>query len=338
MLLFFVSSIAFSAKLGTLNDVLKPEMIRVSENQFFVVQGAKIFNYSLPDLKLIRTIGKRGEGPGELITSPLWFNTVTVRPGSLFVDGFKKVIYFSRDGKLIKETRKAVARRQVFPIGKNFIVLNQTYKEENIQYQVMDLYDSSFQKIKELCRQESSIQTPKKMTDLPADSMDFSIWDDKIFVEKSPMGFVIDVYDGNGNKLYQIKKEIGKTPFTAKHKEDAIRTFKEDAFVKEMGFENFKRTFSDLRFLDFFPVIQSIDVSNNRIFIRTFKRKNGKEECIVMDLKGKVLKQKYLSRVENAPFLAHFLGIRYYTIHDNKFYYLSENEDEETWELFAEEI
>lgn len=335
---FIISNLAFAAKLGTLPEIMKPEMIRVSGNELFIVQGAKIYNYSLPDLKLIRSFGKKGEGPGELVVNSYWFNTVTVKPGHLFVDGFNKMIYFSRDGKLIKEVKKKGNIQQTFPVGKNFLALDQTHLRENIQYQRLILYDASFQEIKELAGQVSGIQSVKKTTDLPWDSLDFQVWEDRIYIERSPEGFVIDVYDGTGEKLYRIEKEMEKVPVTAEHKKEALDTFKADPFVKEIGFENFKRNMSEIRFPDFFPVIQSIDVSNGQIYARTFKRKENKEECIVMDLKGNVLRETYLPRVENAPHLAHFLGIRYYTIYNSTFYYLVENEEDETWELYTEEI
>ncbi len=333
-----ISTTAFAAKTGTLPEVMKPEMIRVSGNELFIVQGAEIYNYSLPDLKLIRSFGKKGEGPGELTVNPIWFNTVTVTPEHLFVDGLNKVIYFSRDGKLIKEIKKKGIIEQTFPVGKNFLVLDQIHIEDKIQYQVLNLCDASFQKIKELCRQVSPFQSVEKTTVLLSDSLDFQVWEDKIYIERSPRGFVVEVYDSTGERLHTIKKEMEKIPVAAEDKKEALDTFKADAFIKEIGFENFKRNMSDMLFPDFFPAIQSIDVSNGVIYARTFKRKGNKEECIVMGLKGKVLRKKDLPRVENAPFLAYALGIRYYTIHNNTFYYLVENEDDETWELYTEEI
>lgn len=335
---FIIPNLTFAAKTGALPEVMKPEMMRVSGNELFIVQGAEIYNYSLPDLKLIRSFGKKGEGPGELTVSPTWFNTVTVTPDHLFVDGLNKVIYFSREGKLIKEIKKKGTIEQTFPVGKNFLVLDQIHIQEKIQYQVLNLCDASFQKIKELCRQISPFQSVERTTVLVSDSLDFQVWEDKIYMERSPRGFVIEVYDSSGKLVNTIKKEMEKIPVTGKHKEEGLNIFKADPFVKEIGYENFKRNMSEIRFPDFFPVIQSIDVSNGFIYVRTFKRKGNKEECIVMDLKGKVLRKKYLPRVENAPFLAHALGIRYYTIHNNTFYYLAENEDDETWELYTEEI
>ncbi len=323
---------------GTLPEIMKPEMIRVSGNELFVVQGAQVFNYSLKNLKLLRTIGRKGEGPGELPVSSFWHNTVTVYPDSLFIDGFNKVLYFNRAGKLIKEVKKKGNIFQTYRLGKHFLVLDQVHTEGNTQYQVLNLYGVNFRKIKELCRQPSGIQPRRKMTDLVPDSLHFQVYRDRLYVERSPQGFLIEVYDETGKKLYDIRQKTEPLPLTAEDKARALQRFKDDAPVKEMGFENFKRNVSDIRYPKHFPAIRSIDVSKDKIYVRTFKRKKGKEECVVMDLTGKTPARTYLTRLENAAFLPYFLGIRYYTIHDGTFYYLKENEEEETWELFSEAI
>jgi len=269
-------------------------MIRASGDELFIVQGPEIFNFSLKDLKLLRTFGRKGEGPGELKVSGIWYNSVAVRPDFLFVDSMDKFIYFSRDGELIKEIRKPPEAQQAIPVGKNFLGINQVHVEDKIQYQVLYLFDPSFKKIKELFRQKASAQSIARTTELIPDVMDFQVWDDKIFIERSREGFIIDVFDGSGKKLYRIHKDIEKIPVTGKHREAAENKFKQDPFIRQIGFENFKRNFGVGGFIcpDFFPPIQNLDVSHGRIYARTFKMEKGKEECIVMDLKGGILGRK----------------------------------------------
>lgn len=328
----------FAEKLGSLPEVMKPGMIAVSGDQLFVVEGPKIFNISLKDMTLLRTFGRQGEGPGELKVSPVWYNFVAVYPDHLFVAGLDKFIYFSRDGKLLKEIRKPPGIMQAFPVGKHFLVSDQTHMEKDTQQQVLSLYDSSFKKFKELYRQDSSVQPAAKTTEVIMDTLDFQIRDERIYIERSREGFVIDVFDSGGKKLYQIKKDVPKLKVTAADRDAALADFKQDPFVKEVGFENFRKQFSDVVYPKVYPAIRNIDVSKDRIYARTFKRKSGKEECLVMNLKGKVLSTVYLPMVENAPFTAHLVGIRYYTIVNNKYYYLKENEDTEDWELHVEAL
>jgi hypothetical protein len=338
IILLFTTGLVLAENLGPLPDVLKPEMIRVSGDQLFIVQGPEIFNFSLKDMKLLRTFGRKGEGPGELKVSSIWYNSLAVRPDFLFVDSMDKFIYFSRNGELIKETRKPPEAQQAIPVGKNFLGINQVHIEDKVQYQVLYLFDSSFKKIKELFKQKATAQSVTRTTELIADVMDFQVWENKIFIERSREGFIIDVFDGSGKKLYRIQKEIEKIPVTGKHREAAENKFKQDPFIREIGFENFKRNMGEFIYPDYFPPIQNLDVSGGKIYARTFKTEKGKEECIVMDLKGNILGRKYLPVVDRAPFVAYMVGIRYYTIHNNKYYYLKENEEAEVWELHVEKL
>jgi hypothetical protein len=117
-----------------LTGVLEPESIRVSGNELYVVEGAAIFVYSLKDLSLIRKFGKKGEGPGELKVFPFWPNSITVWPGYIFAEGLDKFIFFSKEGKLIKEHKKIKRFLKVLGLGLRFYAINNNrfiYLNEN---------------------------------------------------------------------------------------------------------------------------------------------------------------------------------------------------------------
>lgn len=145
----------FPAKLGVLPEVMKPQVLTVSGNHLFVMDGAVIYKYALPELKLLKTFGRQGEGPGELKVTPLWHNTITLLKDSLMVDGFDKIVYFSKEGKLIKERRKPTKILQLTPLPNGFLGMDQTHMEDKTQFQVLRLYDSAYKIIKELARNES---------------------------------------------------------------------------------------------------------------------------------------------------------------------------------------
>lgn len=66
ILILLLVRAVFPVNRGIVPGVLKPEMIRVLDDELFVVEGAAVWIYSLKDLKLKRKIGRQGEGPGEL--------------------------------------------------------------------------------------------------------------------------------------------------------------------------------------------------------------------------------------------------------------------------------
>jgi hypothetical protein len=75
-----------------------------------------------------------------------------------------------------------------------------------------------------------------------------------------------------------------------------------------------------------------------RNYVQTYKAKENKEEYVIMDLKGNIIKRVYIQKFDNVTLTGKMLGTKLHTIYNDKLYYLVENEDEEEWELHVEEI
>ena len=95
---------------------------------------------------------------------------------------------------------------------------------------------------------------------------------------------------------------------------------------------------------DHFPAIRDVisDPIQKKLYVKTYKKKDEKEEYMVMDLKGKILKTIFLPEVRPEPFFEQLQGDKkYYTIHNGTFYYLEmklNDEDEEEWEVHAVQL
>jgi hypothetical protein len=251
-------------------------------------------------------------------------------------------MYFSKDGKLIKEIKKkSPAHFKTLPVGKNFVV-NKLHldTEKKISYITICLFDSEMNEIKELYRQEHPQQgfAPPVQIDLTLDFPLFEVVDDKIFIEESSQGFVIEVFDSKGDKLYKIDTRYEKIMIPDDRKEEMSKRFWEDPSIKAQGGKEQLKNLIRLLFPRTFPPIKGIDIADRKLYIQTHKRKDNKEEYVVMDLKGKILKRVYLHRFENVTLLGEIFGTKLHTVYNNKLYYLLENEDEEEWELHVEEI
>jgi hypothetical protein len=346
--LLLLTSFGFPAKVGSLPKILNPSNIAVYENELYVVEGAEISIYSLKDLNLIRKFGREGEGPGELKIIPVFYNSVSVFHDYILVVGFDKVVFFSKEGKLIKEKKKSYEITKAVPIGENFVVnRNRTSADSKILYNCISLYNSEMEEIKEIYRQKHIQQgqppDTKARLDMVMDLLYFKVYQDKIFIEESPNGFLIEVFDLHGNKLYQIKKEYEKIKVTDADKDEILERFKEDPLIKISskqagGWDGFKQIYI-FNYADTFPAIQDLELSNEKLYVQTFKvdKAKNKLEYVIMDLKGKVIKKVSLPRFENTPIMSKVLGSKLHTIYNDKLYYVLENEKEE-WELYMEEI
>ena len=82
-------------------------------------------------------------------------------------------------------------------------------------------------------------------------------------------------------------------------------------------------------FPEYFPA-RAFVVADSKIYIPTYKKKAGKNEFVVYDTNGKLLKKVFL------PFKDQTLLMPYpWTVSSSKVYQLFDNEESEEWELLV---
>lgn len=333
---------------GILQGLKKPDTVAIDGNEFYVMAGASIFVYSLDDLRLLRTFGKEGTGRGELRVPPEGANIIHISPGYLLAESHRKLIFFSKHGQVIKESPKSWKVTQVTPVGKNFVSKKYFHDtENNIQYMKIVLYNSDREEVKELYREKWFQQYLSKSKDrfrieLFSDYLNFEVCGDRIFVEKSPKGFLIDVYDSEGNKLYQIKKGYQKIKVTEADKVSAMTALRKDRKVELMirllgSWEKVRKSMKVV-FPVFKPVIRNINIHDKKLYVWTFRQRGDRDECIVMDLKGSELQTVYLPVFKRPGVEEKMYDARYHAIKSGKLYSLKEGPTKGVWQLHAREI
>ena len=95
ILLFLVTPRFINSQEAILKDVFNPGMIHVQEGEVILVEDATVFVFSLPDVSLKRSFGKKGQGPGEMTASPYIFNRSIPISDAYFVDSQEKVLYWN---------------------------------------------------------------------------------------------------------------------------------------------------------------------------------------------------------------------------------------------------
>ncbi len=346
LILIISSALIFpSESLGELEGVLKPSIIDIVKDRLFVMDIEKVRVYDMKDLKLINSFGQKGEGPAEYKIVPDFPLRLKAFKDFIIVESIDKLSYFSLEGEYIKEKKKLRLLLKVSEIGKNYIGRKLIQPQDgSFSTIAIKIYDSEFKEIKELYKQKFLRQGvyPNFSWNMGKEFLLYQVADNKIFVEKSDKGFLIDVYDFKGNKLYEIKKDYKKIPITSKDKKNMIKDFEMEPqfqdILKKYGFKwnefskHYKYNFPSHR-----PPIKSMEIDNNKIYISTSRTEGNKVETIVMDLKGNVLKTVLIEPTAKEWIMTLLLGIKLETIHNEKIYYIQENEDEE-WELFVKEI
>jgi len=342
MMLMTTATATSSIAPSVLTELMRPEAIDVSEGKLYIVEGTTFHVYTLNPLKRIASFGKKGEGPGEL-KEFIYPNSLTAFPDKLIVEGFNKLIFYDKKSlKYQSEIKKRGFLLKVQPVGKNFVGIRITSTRKGYSGLSLSLMDNQLNTLKELYLQE--ISDSDTQVDMVTDTIHFSIYKDNIYVEESDKGFVIEVFDSQGNRLREIKKQIPASPVTEKVKTSLMANFKNDKLVNLMakrsgGWDNFKKNMS-FKFPETFPQIKHIKVIDDKIYVSTYQTDGNNLKFVIMDLKGNILSQPFLPLPKQPTFSTLAMGAEnlFYAIENDTYYYLRENEDTEEWELHTVKI
>lgn len=328
LLIFFLLCFSFfcmAEKVATFSELLNPTRIMVDENRIFVVEFPYIYIYSLTDFQQIKKFGGQGEGPREFLGR---LNLLPY-PDHIIVNSQGKITYWTKTGEFIKEVKCPFAAG-VEPCEDVFVSLGFRLgnREDQINYQTIDVYDRNFKKIREIDRKKADFQGEQGIK-IYAQPYYFYIMKNEYIVVTGHEGFLLNVFDKNGKKLYAIEQPYEKKPVTETDKQEVHDFFKNNPRFRAF-YEARKHL---LKIADFFPAIQGFQSFGDRLFVFTYHQKNGKTQFFVYDDRGKLLRELYLPLRKrdingNFPF----------TIDGNKFYQMLENEDEEEWELHITEF
>ena len=329
-------------RLGTLEEVLQPQLIKVHGQELFAVEDHEIFIYSLPDLKLKQKISRAGEGPGEFTLDPSRSLNISVHANSILAQSRTKYIFFDRKGVMQREGRKRTAILQLYPLGDQFVVLRITNGEGGRQYFSLNIYNSEMKNVKELHRQKF-FTFLSEIHPMP-DPLNFCVVNNQIYVEKSVEGFQIDVYNDRGDLVDSIQRDAPKIEVTDQAKEAALQELLNIPSMQrvrqEQGQSGVTAILNESKqvYPDYVPPIDNIIGDRDRIYVKTFQQTAKGVNWLVLDAKGRRLKETILPVAARPPFLIRLQGDKnLYTVHDGTYYYLKNTPDgeDEIWEVFC---
>lgn len=319
-------SLGISAeKIAELPEVLKPDQIDVGHNRLFVSQGATIYIYSLKDFSLLKKFGKAGEGPREFKINPFGPPLViAVQDGKLWVASDTKLSAWTLDGEFIKEI-KVPPFQVFFPANTKYVASGSSQGKNGKNYLNIGLYDENLKMVKELYKSDWEVG-PNFSWEFPMGAFAYMVYKNKIYLIAAREGFAIDVFDLEGNTVREIRKEYRKLKVPDSYRSEILGWLKTDPNFKQF-YEFFKQRVS---FRSHFPAIQWMTVNDDRIYVITFKQKDGLTECIILDLRGNEMKREYVPLI---GIRGNQFDLPAFTIVNQTFYTLIENLDLEIWEL-----
>lgn len=250
-----------------------------SEGNIYCVGKEELFKFDKKG-NFIKTIGRKGQGPGEFLSIS---NLRITKSGEIsFYDTRNgKFLFFSREGNLIKEIKNTSKISSfggaVFLDNGNFL-----FEEGNVDpdakqwgYHLV-LLNKDFTKIKNLngkVFKENPFQAPKYNLFDPY--VKFQIFEDKIYISNSMKdNLEMEVYDFNGKLIKKIKKESKRVKIPENYKQKIIKSYKAGPIW------NFLK--NKVYFQDYFPPFKDFYVDDNgKIYVETYEKDKKSNENII---------------------------------------------------------
>lgn len=324
-ILFPIDKISFPVSLDNLSQ---PTMFLVNYNKIYILENATVYIYSLKEFKLIKKFGKAGEGPREFKYSkdaamPM---SISFYKNQLLVNSPMKITYFDLDGIYKREVKVKTVDRILYPLKNKYLGIGSTPGKNNRFFMGFTIFDNELNSKKIVFLSEFETNSPRKLT-LPLTNFFYKpIYKEKIYVNTNSDEFKINVYDIEGNKDYVINKKYPKIKVYKNFKNEVLEFIKKSPKFKN-GYEYFKKI---LIIRAYFPPIRDLQMSDDYIYVITFKRKGKLWECLKMDLKGNKKGQTFINL--NSYKYLNFYPL-FYSVYKDNVYSLVEDEEDETWRI-----
>jgi hypothetical protein len=312
-------------KIATLEENFKKPIIRVDDRQFYIVDPSLVKGviYDRSNLKKVGQFGSYGQGPGELTS----IQNVTLNDKFIYVSDFTKLCIFSKQGRLIKELKGPFRTTSYIPFGDNFVGTHSLPQDlyKNKRKVQFILFDGNLKKKKDLfiteIHSEITLTKGKELVYWFRDCFGAFVNKNNLVVGTTEKGLYFAVFNLNGEKLYDIKRDEKKREVTEEEKKRIIKNF--SLSMGEEKWNQYKAT-NEIIFSDYYPAYWGFIVNDDKIYVFPYSQ-FGVFEIPILDLNGNLLKRSYL--------MVEALGalIKYVDIFKGKLYNVIENDEE--WEL-----
>ncbi len=307
--LIIVSKV-YASESHIFTDIYRPRMFLVDNKYIYISDQNSVFIYDLNDFKLVKRLLMKGGGPQESIMTPF----IAINQDKILINCIYKIVLYSKDFKFIKELRHSVISSEIYPVGNHYAVPTSKNKNE----QIFSVFNENFEKIKDFAIEKpSTYSDSNKYIIIPESKI--STYGDKIFLSQPSKGFLITVFNQNGNQLYTIKKDIPRVKSEEKHKNREIEKLMDALGKARFNKLRIRDKFAKKSLPDYLPDIKNCWVTDNKIYVKTHDITKTKDKYIILDLKGNILKTLFLPK-------AYY---RKFCFGNNRYYYLREHESEE---------
>lgn len=351
LVLFLFQFGTFAESPGTLLEIKKPSQLLVIKNQLFISEGASVYRYRLLKEKppshdgikfvFVKKFGREGEGPQEFKLNPFrpnvhMFLDDSGREKNLVINSVGRLSVFNLEGEFIRE--KKVNPFSIYsPIEERYVGSAASLDKDRGKLSI-NLYNADFKPEKEIYSTDQTIGSDLQANlvldkiNLPYESFVYQVEGNKIyFPHEEEDSLIIKSFDSSGMEEESIEIRYEREKITDTYKQEMLEWFKNRSPFKRF-WEKIKK---NIQFKSHFPIVKNMMVDNGCIYVFTYRKNEDGNECIVLERNNdrydeKNISLKYNEQEPFAPFC--------FTIEDNYFYALHEDEETESWEIKPEPL
>jgi len=319
---------------------MSPDSVDFTTSELYVLDRGTVSVFSLPDLVRTRAFGGSGRGRGKLSPNHTFDQAIRVSGQVVLAEDNDKIILFSSGGQVLGEKRKPENTAWFVPVGDGYVAKSMVVAgTPPIQVMRLVIYDSDLREVKELYRQPwfQQRQGSRFSTELLGDLLHFTVAQDRIAVEESPKGFVIEIFDAAGAPLRTITHTGGGVPVTAadKARELALlRTEKRVAAMTRMAgsWEVLRQSWA-ITFPAVTPPLREIQANGRQLLARTFEREGDTDKYVLLEADGSSHREIWLPRPTDAETEARVSGTAFFKVVGDRFYYLRHDVSSNRWDV-----
>lgn len=287
--------------------------------------------YSKENLRLLRSFGRKGEGPGDFRT----IRNIFYSPQYIFVDSGDKLSTFDYNGNFLKSIKYLEFTQDYCPMGNNYISINKwlskKFKKQYTQYYTaISLLNTNLEKIKDLFFSQIRLPFRNKKDKinfyLYPECQNYCVTGDFIIIGDSSKGFYFEIFDETGRKIKTVTSNIERNPFLTDDIDSTIKKLKSNGERKYSEFIKDK----NLVFPDFYPSYKFFYAEDKLIYAIGCENISEKfTNLFVIDWNGKLITKKKIP-VASIKTL--------YYVKGKNLYFLTRDEVDDNWILNMENI
>ena len=257
----------------------------------------------------LKTIGRKGQGPGEM-QMPFYVQITSKNEVMVHDTMAQRLSFFSLDGKYLRQNSSAKTRNFFNPKkmdSQDNLIVFTVGAPPPVGGKELKVYDSNLELLTTVAQEERGT---RGIIDIGKSSLYCAVSPSDNIVWGDSKEYVLQILNQEGNLIKRIIKEYNPVEITAEDKEKYEKQY--EAPVKR-GMK--------LNFRAHFPAFSEISVDDEeRVFVKTYERVEGKEELFYFD----VFEHggKYIAKV---PIQANLN--RYSIWKKNKLYTIEEDEE-----------